>query len=358
MPTLFEPITLGDLTLPNRLAMAPMTRDRAGADGTPTELNAQYYAQRATVGLIISEATQPSDEGQGYILTPGIYTTAHVAGWKRVTDAVHQAGGRIFVQIMHVGRIAHPENTLHGTQSVAPSAVKPNGQMFTMKGPQDMPEPRALTTKEIIAIIADYRHAARCAVDAGADGIEIHGANGYLVHQFLGDTTNVRTDVYGGSVENKIRFAVEIAKAVAEEIGAQRVGFRISPGNPFNDMSEKNSAQIYPALIEALGALNLAYLHVVHIGDEPLLDALRAGWPNVLIVNRVGRPVEKIGTDVADGRADIASIGTFALANPDLVARLKSGEPLNPADPSTFYGGNEKGYTDYPTIDAVVGAAR
>jgi N-ethylmaleimide reductase len=343
-------MTIGKLTLPNRLAMAPMTRDRAQPDGSPTELNATYYAQRASFGLIISEATQPSDDGQGYLLTPGIYTDAHVAGWKLVIDRVHEAGGRLFVQLMHVGRISHPANTPHGRQPVAPSAVKPAGKMFTMQGMLEMPEPRALTEAEIASTIADFRHAAKCAIDAGADGVEIHGANGYLIQQFLAENTNLRTDAYGGSIENRVRFALEVAKAVAEEIGPERTGFRISPLGTFNDIAEGDSQAIYHALIAGLAPLGLAYLHVLFRGNEELLTWMRGAWPTALILNRPGRARETIAADIESGLADVVSVGTFALANPDLVARLKSGAAFNTPDQSTFYGGGEHGYTDYPAL--------
>lgn len=301
--------------------------------------------------MIVSEGTQPSDDGQGYLLTPGIYRDDHVAGWRAVTDAVHAAGGQFVVQLMHVGRIAHPANTLHGRRPVAPSAVTPAGAMFTASGMQPMPEPRALTTAEVAATVADFRRAARAAVDAGADGVEIHGANGYLVHQFLSTNANRRTDRYGGTVTNRIRFAVEVAEAVADEIGADRTGMRISPGNPYNDIVEDDTVDLYRALLDALATLAPAYLHVLHGGDEAQLRDLRHRWPGALILNRPGADLSTRAQDVVDGLADVVSVGRHALANPDLVARLKAGTPLNDPDPASFYGGDERGYTDYPTAE-------
>ena len=353
MNKLWQPVSLGRLTLPNRLVMAPMTRDRSTPSGTPSELNATYYAQRASMGLIITEGTQPSDDGQGYLLTPGVYTEQHIAGWKLVSDRVHAAGGRIFIQLMHVGRIAHPDNTPHHRQPVGPSAVRPLGKMFTMTGPQDMPQPRELSRAEIEQTIADYRRAAKAAITAGADGVELHGANGYLIHQFLSENANRREDAYGGSIENRIRFASEVTKAVADEIGADRVGIRISPGNKFNDIVEGDTDALYRALISELSVIKPAYLHVIQTGDDALLRWIRPRWPTSLIVNRPGRSRDQIAVDVEEGLADLASVASMSLANPDLVARLQANAPLNPPDQATFYGGNEHGYTDYPTLDAL-----
>lgn len=347
---LWNPVNLGKLELPHRLAMAPMTRDRSTADGVPTALNVEYYTQRASTGLIITEGTQPSADGQGYLLTPGLHTDEHIAGWRQVTDAVHEAGGRIVVQLMHVGRISHPSNTPHGRQPVAPSAIQPAGAMFTMSGPQEMPVPRALSTQEVAETVHDFRVAAAAAIEAGADGVEIHGANGYLVHQFLSSNANNRTDQYGGSVDNRIRFAVEVAAAVADEIGAERTGIRISPGNPFNDIVEDDTAQLYPALVRALAPLNLAYLHLVAGGDEDLLHSLRREWPTALVLNRPGADIATRVKDIEADLADVISVGAMALANPDLVERIHTGAPLNTPDPATFYGGGEAGYTDYPTL--------
>jgi N-ethylmaleimide reductase len=352
MTNYWTPIRLGDIELEHRLAMAPMTRDRSAANGAPTAMNADYYAQRASMGLVITEGTQPSDDGQGYLLTPGIYTEQHVAGWRAVTRAVRAAGGHVFIQLMHVGRIAHPDNTPHHRQPVAPSAIKPTGKMFTAAGMLDLPEPRALSTEEVAETVLDFAHAAKSAVAAGADGVEIHGANGYLVHQFLSSNTNRRTDQYGGSVENRVRFAVEVATAIAGAIGPKRVGFRISPGNKFNDMVEGDVPVLYDALVSRLAPLGLAYLHHEHHGDDGLLARLRARWPTALVLNHPDANLETRLAEIEKGRADMVSIGKMALANPDLVARIRAGAPLNKPDPSTFYGGDARGYTDYPALGA------
>jgi N-ethylmaleimide reductase len=338
------------MTLKNRLAMAPMTRDRSTPEGVPTEVNATYYGQRASFGLIVTEGTQPSEDGQGYLLTPGIYTQPQIAGWKLVTDRVHAEGGRIYIQLMHVGRIAHPANTPHGRQPVGPSAIRPAGKISTMQGPQDMPEPRELSIDEIDETIRDFRHAAACAIAAGADGVEIHGANGYLIHQFLSENANRRSDKYGASIANRVRFALEVAVAVADEIGAARTAVHISPGNAFNDIAEGDTSALYASLIAQLAPLDLAFLSTVHAGDDELLRRIRRTWPTSLLVNRQDRPRADIAIDVESGSADMASVGKFALANPDLVARLKSGATLNEPDPSTFYAGGERGYTDYPAL--------
>jgi len=286
---LWQPIQVGKINLNHHLAMAPMTRSRSTAQGVPTDLNAEYYAQRASLALIISEGTQPSDDGQGYLFTPGIYNDDQVVGWRKVTEAVCSAGGQMFIQLMHVGRISHPANTPHSRQAVAPSAVRPNTKMVTSSGLRDIPEPRALRADEIPAVIQEFRHAAAAARRAGAEGVEIHGASGYLIHQFLSDNVNLRTDQYGGSIERRIRFAVQVASAVADEIGADRTGIRISPGNTFNDVAENDVHSVYGALIRELSRLGLAYLHVAHMGDEVLLGNIRRIWPCVLVLNRGGR---------------------------------------------------------------------
>ena len=331
--------------------MAPMTRSRALPDGTPGELSPLYYAQRASLGLLISEGTQPSDDGQGYLFTPGIYTDKHIEGWKRVADRVHAAGGHLFIQLMHVGRISHPDNTPHHRQPLAPSAIAPGIPMFTLSGMQEIPVPRAMTLDDVHRAVDEFRSAAAAAVKAGADGVEIHGANGYLVHQFLAENANVRADAYGGSPENRARFGIEVARAVTQEIGADRTGFRISPGSSAGGLDEgPHGLEVYRTLIPQLAELNLAYLHVLHAGNEEFLKEIRVLWPHALLVNRAGRPLERLSVDVDEGIADVAPVGTWALANPDLVDRLKSGAPLNPADPATFYGGDAHGYTDYPTM--------
>jgi len=350
MTDLWSPIEVGGMALRSRIAMAPMTRSRSLPSGVPTVLNVEYYAQRASVGLIITEGTQPSADGQGYLLTPGIYTDEHIAGWRAVVDAVHAKGSRLVVQLMHVGRIAHPDNTEHGRRPVAPSAVQPVGAMFTPGGLRPIPEPRALSTQDIDETIAAYRRAAAAAIAAGADGVEIHGANGYLPHQFLSSNANRRTDQYGGSLPNRVRFPLEVATAVADEIGAQRTGYRISPGNPFNDIVELDTHDLYGHLVTALAPLGLAYLHVAHGGDEAMLKQIRTDWPGALLLNRGGADLPTRIQDLEDGLADVITLGSMALANPDLVARIKAGAPLNEADPATFYGGDAHGYTDYPAL--------
>jgi N-ethylmaleimide reductase len=351
MNSLWNPVKLGNITLPHRFAMAPMTRSRAKPDGTPGDLAAEYYAQRASLGLIITEGTQPSDDGQGYTTTPGIYTDAHVAGWKKVTSAVHEAGGRVFIQLMHAGRMAHPDNTPHHRQPVAPSAVAPGQQMFTPTGMQDAPAPRALTAEEIKATVQDFRHAARRAIEAGADGVEIHGANGYLIQQFLAPNANLRTDEYGGSIENRARFALEVAKAVAAEIGAERTGIRLSPlGNSGGLDEGPEAADLYHYLVAELNKLNLAYLHILHTGDEKLVQDLRKAWTHSFLVNRPNATPENLDQDVITGLADLVPVGKMALANPDLVTRLQKKAPLNQPNPATFFGGGAAGFTDYPTL--------
>lgn len=356
MTQLFSPVRVGRYTFSNRLVMAPLTRSRAAADGTPGALAATYYAQRASVGLIVSEGTQPSDDGQGYLATPGIYTDAHVAGWQAVTSAVHAQGARIFLQLMHTGRMSHPDNTPHHRQAVAPSAIAPGAPMFTMTGMQSIPVPRALTTDEICQTVADFRLAARRAIEAGADGVEIHGANAYLIQQFLAPSANTRSDQYGGSVENRARFAIEVASAIAEEIGADRTGIRLSPGAKLWGIDEgPQTAALYRYLIAELAKLGLAYVHVLHQGDEALIADLRQLWSGTLIVNRPGRARAQIGADLASGLAELESYGQLVLANPDFVERLKTQAAMNPPDHNTYYGGDAKGYTDYPSLAGSAG---
>lgn len=333
--------------------MAPLTRSRANADGTPGPLAATYYGQRASLGLVITEGTQPSADGQGYPNTPGIHTPEQIAGWREVADAVHAGGGALFIQLMHVGRMSHPDNTPHHRQPVAPSAISADQDIFTATGLKKTPVPRELSIQDIQNTIADFRHAAASAIAAGADGVEIHGANGYLLHQFLSPNANHRTDTYGGSVENRARLVVEVARAVAEEIGADRVGIRLSPSMPLGGIDEGDTKAVraqYRHLVGELAPLNLAYLHVHHVGDDELLRSFREAWPTALLVVRYGRTREQIADDIDAGLADIAPLGRFALANPDIVERLRTGAPLNEIDPATLYGGGEAGYTDYPTL--------
>jgi 2,4-dienoyl-CoA reductase-like NADH-dependent reductase (Old Yellow Enzyme family) len=334
-----------------------MTRSRAMPDGTPGKLAAEYYSQRAGVGLIVGEGTQPSDDGQGYLMTPGIYTPAQVAGWKNVTAAVHHKGGHIFLQLMHAGRMSHPDNTPHHRQAVAPFAIAPGTPMFTATGMQDIPVPRALTTEEVRQTVFDFRASARAAIKAGADGVEIHGANGYLVHQFIAPNANMRTDEYGGSIANRARFAIEVATAIADEIGADRTAIRLSPGFTMWGIDEGAEGRaLYRYLVAELDKLGLAYLHVIQAGDETLLSDIRARWKQPLILNRPGRARDMIGTDVASGLGDLESYAQMILANPDFVARLKTGAPMSTADRGTFFGGGEHGYTDYPVLDAATAA--
>ena len=354
---LFAPVTVGRATLSNRLVMAPMTRSRAQADGTPGELAATYYAQRASVGLIVTEGTQPSDDGQGYLSTPGIYTDAHVAGWKQTTDAVHARGGHVFIQLMHAGRMSHPDNTPHHRPGVAPSAIAPGTPMFTPTGMQDIPVPRALTTDEVHQTVQDFRHAARRAIEAGADGVEIHGANAYLIQQFFAPSANTRTDAYGGSIENRARFAIEVATAVAQEIGADRTAIRLSPGTAMWGIDEGDEGPaLYRHLVTELNQLGLAYLHLMHLGNDALLADIRQLWKGTLILNRPSRPREQIGADVASGLAELESYGQMVLANPDFVERLKANAPMNEADRNAFFGGTAQGYTDYAALGAAATA--
>jgi N-ethylmaleimide reductase len=350
---LFAPYLLGDLELTNRFVMAPMTRNRAGEGTAPTALNAEYYAQRAGAGLIITEGTQPAAVGQGYPNTPGLHTDEQVAGWRLVADAVHAAGGRIVAQLMHTGRIGHPSIT--GLQPVGPSAVTPAGQVFTPEGMQDMVEPRALETEGLAGVVADFVDASRRAVEAGLDGVELHAANGYLLHQFLADNSNVRTDAYGGSPENRARFVIEVATAVAAEIGAGRVGLRVSPGHGFNDISETEIEATYEALVTGLEPLGLLYLHIAEDPGTTYGDALRKlfSGPVIRSTGFAGPSDLATAQEVVDsGAGDLFAIGRGFLANPDLVARLQAGAPLNEPDQPTFYGGGAEGYTDYPALPA------
>ncbi|CCF01222.1 putative oxidoreductase (plasmid) [Sinorhizobium fredii HH103] len=355
MIDIWTPKRIGAIEVSNRLAMAPMTRSRAQYDGTPSRLAAEYYAQRASLGLLITEGTQPSDDGQGYTLTPGIYTDAHVKGWKEITDAVHAKGSKIFIQLMHVGRTSHPDNTPHRRQALAPSAIAPKDQIFTPNGLQPVPGPREMSADDIRQTIADFRFAAKRAVEAGADGVEIHGANGYLIQQFFAPNANQRTDAYGGGIENRARFAIEVAKAVAEEIGAERTGIRLSPGATLGGLDEgPEGPDLYRFVVAELDKLGLAYVHIMHLGNEALLADIRKLWHKALIVNRPGRAVADVGADIAKGLADIESYGQFTLANPDFPERLKKGAEMNPADRATYFGGDATGYTDY---SALTGAA-
>lgn len=355
MTTAFDPIDLSGTQLGNRIAMAPMTRSRAHGEGlTVTDSTVEYYGQRASAGLIITEGIQPSVLGQGYPNTPGLHSAEQVAAWRKVTDAVHAKGGKIFAQIMHAGRIGHPVLFPDGQVSVAPSAVAAAGQLFTHEGPKDFIAPRELSGDEVRTVVGEFAEAARNAIEAGFDGVELHGANGYLIHQFLAPNTNLRTDEWGGSVENRIRFAVEVTQAVAAAIGAERTGLRISPGNPYNDIAETDPEVVYPALVRELEPLGLGYLHIVEMvpGLRDVTLAVRKQFSGTFILN----PVTEGPTDhralglIEDGIADILAFGALFLANPDLPARLKAEGPYNTPDTASFFGGDDKGYTDYPAL--------
>ncbi|MDP3211358.1 alkene reductase [Methylotenera sp.] len=355
---LFSPVKLGSMQLSNRIVMAPLTRNRAGEHGVPQPLNVTYYEQRASAGLIVTEATPISAMAHGYPALPGIYTDAQVAGWKKITDAVHAKGGKIVIQLWHVGRISHPTLLPDGALPVAPSAIKPAGKAFTYQGLVDYVEPRALDANELSSIVADYVHATKSALAAGFDGVEIHAANGYLLDQFLRDGTNQRTDQYGGSFENRARFLLEVTKAVVDVAGSDKVGVRISPVNPFNDMKDSNPQALFNFVTQSLNQFNLAYLHVVEggihgggIADPFDFDALRKLFKGPYMAN-LAYDKARGNAVVASGHADVVAYGVPFIANPDLVERFRTDAPLNEADSSTFYGGTEKGYTDYPFIEA------
>jgi N-ethylmaleimide reductase len=355
---LFSPAKLGSISLKNRMVMAPLTRNRAGEGGVPQAINVTYYEQRATAGLIITEATPISPMAHGYPALPGIYTDAQIAGWKEVTDAVHAQGGKIVIQLWHVGRISHPSLLPNQSQPVAPSAIKPAGQAFTYQGLQDFVTPRALELDELPVIVQDYVHATRCAIAAGFDGVEVHAANGYLLDQFLRDGSNHRQDAYGGSLENSARLLLEVVQAVVDTIGADKVGVRISPVNPFNDMKDSQPQQTFNYVAQALNQFELAYLHAVEGGihgggeSEPFdFDALRKQFNNGYIAN-LSYDKARGNAVIASGHADAVAYGVPFIANPDLVARYEKDAPLNEADSASFYGGNEQGYTDYPFLSA------
>jgi N-ethylmaleimide reductase len=352
MTSAFDGTTIGRYPTRNRVVMAPMTRSRAyGPGGSPTELMATYYGQRAGAGLIITEGTQPSRVGQGYLNTPGLHTAEQVAAWQPVTAAVHERGGLIFAQLMHTGRIGHP--SLHGATPVGASPVAAAGQVFTADGPRDLVTPEPLDADGIAATIADFAGSARNAIAAGFDGVELHGANGYLLHQFLSTNANRRDDDWGGTVEGRIRLTVEVAQAVAAEIGADRLGLRISPSNPFNDIAEDDHRETYLALVDALAPLGLAYLHVAEGPDTEFTPVLRERWAGTLILNPY-TPGGWTGPEalkrIENGDADLVSYGALFLANPDLPERLAAGGPFNSPDYGKAYGGDHAGYTDYPVL--------
>ncbi len=359
---LLSPLRLGDIDLPNRVIMAPMTRSRAGKGDVATAATATYYVQRASAGLLITEGTQITQQGQGYAYTPGIHSADQVVGWKGVTEAVHEAGGRIAAQLWHVGRLSHRVLQPGGALPVAPSAIKPDGQAFTPQGMLDYEAPRALETDEIAGIVADFAKAAENAKAAGFDAVELHGANGYLIDQFIRSGSNTRTDRYGGSVENRNRFMLDVVAAVTDVLGGGRVGIRFSPNGAYHNMSDSNPAATFGYAAEQLNRFNLAFLHVI----EPLVDdhnmspppgatrvagLLRRTFKGPFILN--GGITRAVGDRlIAQGAADAIAFGVPYIANPDLVERFRRNATLAQADRATFYGGNEKGYLDYPALDA------
>jgi len=354
---ILSPVKLGPYDLPNRLAMAPLTRCRASSEGIPNALMVEYYRQRASAGLIISEATPVSPQGKGYPFTPGIYNDAQIQGWRAVTSAVHERGGRIFLQLWHVGRISHPSLQPNGELPVAPSALRPTGQASTEQGPQDFVTPRALELAEMPGIVEQFRHGADCALKAGFDGVEIHGANGYLLDQFLRDGTNRRTDAYGGFIANRARLLFEVIEAVSSVWGSDRVAVRLSPLQPFNDMRDSDPKATFGYVVERLNHLNLAYLHITEMGKEmpgaagPAfnLEELRTLYKGTYMTN-AGYTAETAAAAIAEGRADLIAFGKLFIANPDLPERFARNAPLNEPDFDTFYQGGAHGYTDYPFL--------
>ncbi|QAY85454.1 alkene reductase [Pseudomonas arsenicoxydans] len=347
---LLSPAQIGSLPLKNHMVMAPLTRSRAGEGDAPTATVVEYYRQRAGAGLIITEGSQVSAQGKGYMRTPGIFTSEQIAGWRQVTDAVHKEGGRIFLQLWHVGRLSHPLVQINSAQPVAPSAIKADGEIYTSEGLKSYEVPRALDLGEIPDVVADFRLAAENAKRAGFDGVEIHGANGYLIDQFLRDGTNTRTDAYGGSVEHRTRFLKEVVESVIEVFGASRVGVRLSPIFNYFSMSDSDPRATFNYAAKMLSRYGLAYLHVVELGAGPFdFRELKRCFGGTYIANG-GYDAERAETALSSGDADLVSFGTAFLANPDLVERFKNGESLNEADPTTFYQGEERGYTDYPTL--------
>ena len=352
--SLFSSYDVGSVTLANRLVMAPLTRNRAGAGLVPTDLMAEYYAQRASAGLIITEASQVSRQGQGYQDTPGIYTEAQIAGWRKVTDAVHARGGKIYLQLWHVGRVSHVDLQENGAAPVAPSAIRAETKTVVDDGFVDVSEPRALELHEIPGIVEDFRRGAANAIAAGFDGVEVHGANGYLLDQFAKDGANHRTDAYGGTIENRARLMIEVTEAVANEVGPERTGIRLSPVSPANGIATSDPQPQFEHIVEKLDALDIAYIHVVEGATggprdaAPFdYDALRTRFRGTYIANN-GFDQTLAETHLAERKADLIAFGRPFIANPDLVERMKAGTPLAQVDPQTLYGGGAKGYTDYP----------
>jgi N-ethylmaleimide reductase len=351
---IFSPVRLGDIELANRIVMAPMTRDRAGPHDEPTNLMVEYYRQRATAGLIITEGTQPSAAGKGYFRTPGIHSEVQIEGWRKVADAVHREGGRIVMQLMHCGRAAVRANKNQDAETVAPSAIRCRD---LIPGPDGVPAqtdmPRALDTAEIANVIAEYAQAARNALAAGMDGVELHCTSGYLPMQFLSTGTNLRTDRYGGGTANRIRFVVETLQALAHAVGARRVGFRIFPGNPLNDMHDADPVDTYGSLLHAVKEMGLAYVHLIHFPTAELdsLALVRRNWSGPVVVNN-NLKLETAAAMLHSGEATAVSFGRPFISNPDLVERFRRGAPLARQDRGTFYTGEARGYTDYPTLAA------
>jgi N-ethylmaleimide reductase len=359
---LFEPYKLGPITLSNRTVMAPLTRNRAVAGLVPNPLAIEYYAQRASAGLLITEASQVSQQGQGYQDTPGIYSREQIAGWRKVTDEVHKRGGKIFIQLWHVGRISHTDLQPNNGAPVAPSAIRAKTKTFVGGTFADVSEPRALESSELQGIIDSFRQAAANAIEAGFDGVEIHGANGYLLDQFARDSSNKRTDAYGGSIENRARMMLEVAAAVAKQIGPEKTGIRISPVTPANDVSDSNPQALFDYIVDHLSALKLVYIHVIEGATGGPRDnlpfdyaSLRKRFHGTYIANN-GYDLALANKVLAANEADLIAFGKAFIANPDLVARLKIGAPLNEPDRATFYGGGARGYTDYPALESAQAA--
>lgn len=355
---LFTPAAFGEIALANRIVMAPMTRDRAGPGDVPTALMVQYYAQRASAGLIITEGVQPSAAGKGYWRTPGIHTAEQIEGWRAVADAVHYRGGRIVMQLMHCGRVVVPDNRGYQADVVAPSAIACPVQVPGPDGaPMDCAMPRALAAAELPGLAEEFAQAARNAIAAGLDGVELHSASGYLINQFLNPASNQRDDAFGGSAENRVRFPVMVLEAMADAIGAGRVGFRISPGNPYNGMDPADPEATFVPFVKAADRLGLAYLHVVDMGLPELdtLAMLRANFSGPIIANN-NLKADTAAALVESGRADAVSFGRAFIANPDLVERIATGAPLARPDFTLLYTGEERGYTDYPTHEGSIAA--
>ena len=356
--SLFQPLDLGSIPLQNRIVMAPLTRGRAGIERVPNDLMLEYYTQRISAGLIITEATQISEQAAGWTETPGIHTTEQVKGWQKITDAVHKKGGKIFLQLWHTGRASHPDFQANGATPVSASAVKPAGEVHVPSGKKPYVTPRPLETEEIPTVVQQYVDATKRAQEAGFDGVEIHAANGYLIDQFLRDCTNQRTDAYGGSIENRARFMLEVTEAVVNTWSPDKVGIRLSPTNPFNDMRDRDPVAVFTYAAEALNQFNLVYLHVLEalpghmlandIGER-VAPHMRRAFKGTFMING-GYDALTGAAAIDNGETDLIAYGVPFIANPDLPERFSRSAPLNEADPSTFYSQGAKGYTDYPAL--------